>query len=339
MQKLFDLLRKLIDIPSVTGDEGRCGEFVAEWLRVRGFAVEMQPVTPGRANVFAALGQPEVVLSTHIDTVGPFFASSEDSEWIRGRGACDAKGSLACQMIAAERLAHAGTGGFGLLFVVGEETVSDGALTANKSPRGARYLVMGEPTGNRLVAATKGVLQLRLSTHGRAAHSAYPERGESAIEKLLDLLAELRSMKLPVDSELGSTTMNIGKISGGIAANVIPSEAEATLLFRTVGEGEELKHRIESLIGDRAECEFPRSVPPVRLMHMEGFEADVVAFTTDVSNLGNCGRPLLVGPGSILVAHTPEERVSKAELTEAAELYALLVRELKSRRETERKSS
>lgn len=339
VRKIFDLLRKLIDISSVTGDEGRCGEFVAEWLRVRGFTVEMQPVTHGRANVFAALGQPDVVLCTHMDTVGPFFASSENGEWIRGRGACDAKGSLACQMIAAEQLAQADTGGFGLLFVVGEEAVSDGALTANKSPRGTRYLVMGEPTDNRLVAATKGVLRLRLSTSGRAAHSAYPELGESAIENLLDLLAELRSMKLPVDSELGSTTMNIGKISGGIAANVIPAEAEATLLFRTVAEGEQLKREIEVLIGNKAECEFTRLVPPVRLMRMEGFEADVVAFTTDVSNLGNWGKPLLVGPGSILVAHTAEEHVSKRELTEAVELYVRLVRELKLQGDTEGRSS
>lgn len=338
VQELFDLLRKLIDIPSVTGDEGRCGEFVAEWLAARGFAVERQPVTPGRANVYAALGRPEVILSTHLDTVGPYFGSSEDEEWIRGRGACDAKGSLACQMIAAERLARAGAHDFGLLFLVGEETVSDGARTANELPRGSRYLVMGEPTGNRLVAATRGILQLRLKTRGRAAHSAYPELGESAIEKLLDLLAELRSMPLPTDPELGRTTMNIGSISGGIASNVIPDAAEATLLFRTVGEGAELMHTIEALIGGRAECEFPRLVAPVRLMRMEGFEADVVAFTTDVSNLARWGRPLLVGPGSILVAHTAEERVAKAELARAIELYLRLVRELKSRGETEGRS-
>jgi acetylornithine deacetylase len=331
VQELFELLRELVDISSVTGTEGPCAEFLAERLHARGFAVEMQAVTPGRANLFATRGRPEIVMSTHMDTVPPHFSSSEDVESIHGRGACDAKGSLACQVIAAEELAREGMNDFALLFVVGEETTSDGARAANEHPVGSRYLIVGEPTRNRLVAATKGVLQLRLSAHGRAAHSAYPELGESAIEKLLAILADLRSMPLPVDPELGSTTMNIGRISGGVGANVIPAEAEATVLFRTVGHAADLILSVEQLVGDRGECDFFRSVAPTRLERMPGFEADIVAFTTDVPNLDRWGRPLLIGPGSILAAHTAEERVSKKELLRAVELYKRLVKELKSR--------
>ncbi|MDE3138102.1 MAG: M20/M25/M40 family metallo-hydrolase [Acidobacteriota bacterium] len=331
MHPLFELLRKLVDISSVTGTEGPCAEFLAGRLRASGFAVEMQAVTPGRANLFATRGRPEIVLSTHVDTVAPHFPSNEDAEWIHGRGSCDAKGSLACQVIAAEQLLGEGVNDFGLLFVVGEETTSDGARAANERPRASRYLIVGEPTENRLVAATKGVLQLRLRAHGRAAHSAYPELGESAIEKLLDILAGLRSMPLPADPELGSTTMNIGRISGGVGANVIPAEAEATILFRTVSEAAALIRLIEQLVGNRGECDFFRSVAPTRLERIPGFDADIVAFTTDVPNLDRWGRPLLIGPGSILLAHTAEERVGKKELVRGVELYKRLVKELKSR--------
>lgn len=337
MEAVFRLLERLIDIPSVTGEESRCAEFLADWLRVRGFAVQLQPVTPGRANVFASMGRPEIVLSTHIDTVGPHLPYSEDAEWIWGRGACDAKGCMASQMIAAERLLAEGCRDFGLLFVVGEETESDGGRAANQTPCGSRYLVAGEPTENRLVVATKGVLQLRLRTRGRAAHSAYPELGESAIEKLLDLLERLRTMPLPSDPELGATTMNIGRIFGGTAANVIPAEAETTILYRTVDEGNELAEQIRAVVDGHAEYEFSRQVAPARLERMENFDRSVVAFTTDVPNLSRWGRPLLIGPGSILDAHTMNERVSKEQLVRAVALYAQLVRDLKSRSESDEK--
>jgi len=330
VQELFELVRRLVDIESVTGSETACGAFLESRLRAAGFAVETQVVSPGRANLFAALGSPEVVLSTHMDTVAPYFPSSEDSEWIRGRGACDAKGSLACQVIAAESLMREGVRDFGLLFVVGEERQSDGARAINQSPRGARYIIVGEPTGNRLVTATKGVLQLHIRARGRAAHSAYPELGESAIEKLLDLLGELRAMPLPSDPELGPATMNIGTISGGVAANVIPEDAEAMVLFRTVDDCAALIERIQGLLDGRAEYTLRRVAHVSRLHVAKGFETSAVSFVSDVSHLDKWGRPLLIGPGSILVAHSAEEKVSKAELVRAVELYRGLVRELKS---------
>lgn len=330
MQELFQLVRRLVDIPSVSGGEGRCGEFLAAWLEAAGFRVDLQEVSPGRLNVAAACGRPEVVLSTHMDTVGPFFASGEDSEWITGRGSCDAKGILAAQLVAARELKQAGLSDFGLLFVVGEETVSDGARAANASSPGSRFVIVGEPTGNRLVAATKGILQVRLRARGRAAHSAYPDRGESAIEKLLDVLADLRAMPLPRDPELGPTTMNIGLLSGGVAPNVTPPEAEATALFRTVTGPESLVAQIDQVVAGRAEIEVVRAGGPTRMVRLDGFEADVVAFTTDVPHLDRWGRPLLVGPGSILRAHSAEERIAKAELVRAVELYRQLVVHLKA---------
>jgi acetylornithine deacetylase len=331
LHPLFELTRQLVDIDSVTGNEGAAGEFIAAWLRRQGFDVETQRVSDGRSNVFASLGRPEVVLSTHLDTVGPFYPSSEDNEWIYGRGACDAKGCLACQAIAAAQLAGEGVRDIGLLFLVGEETESDGALAANESPRGARYLIMGEPTDNRLVAGTKGALQLRITTRGRAAHSAYPELGESAIDRLLDVLGELRAMPLESDPELGRATMNIGLLAGGQAANVVPEQASALLFYRTVAAGGGLRRRLEARLDGRAEYEFRRDVAPTRMEVLPGFETTVAGFTTDVPNLDRWGRPLLVGPGSILVAHTGQERVAKAELERAVELYQRLARDLKAR--------
>ena len=348
MERVFELTKELVNIESVTSHEGECGRFIHDLLKRQGYAVELQPVSEGRWNVFARRGIPEVVLSTHTDTVPPHIPPSEDEEFIFGRGSCDAKGSLACQIVAAERLAAEGIGDLGLLFVVGEETGSDGARVANTSASGTKYIVVGEPTGNRLVVATKGTLALRLRAHGRAAHSAYPERGDSAINRLLDILAALRSMPLPSDPELGASTMNIGVISGGRAANVIPDLAEADILFRTIDDGAELRRRITAVLdrceagggSDPRQCdyEFLRHTPTLRLEHLDGFETEVVAFTTDATHLANWGRPLLLGPGSILQAHTANEHVRKADLLRAVDQYQQIVLALKSRLASEREA-
>ncbi|HEV2177825.1 MAG TPA: M20/M25/M40 family metallo-hydrolase [Terriglobia bacterium] len=336
--ELFELTRTLVNIPSVTGDEGPCARFLHDYLAGRKFEVELQAVplggSPGRANVFAWRGRPEVVLSTHLDTVPPFIPAREDDEFIYGRGSCDAKGIAAAQVAAAERLSGEGMENIGLLFLVGEETTSDGALAANRSPRGAKYMINGEPTENKLAAGTKGSLWLDLRARGRMAHSAYPHLGESAIEKLLDALAALRRMPLSEDSVLGRATMNIGLVSGGRAANVVPDEAQARVLFRTVPEPAgtpELRQEIERAVAGRCDCDFVRETPPLQMEHLDGFETEVFAFTTDLPSLTNWGRPLLIGPGSITVAHTENERVRKSDLTQAVELYCRLVRKLKAR--------
>jgi acetylornithine deacetylase len=340
MRRVIDLTKELVAIESVTSNEIECARFIYDLLARQGYSVERQPVTDERCNVFARRGTPEIVLSTHIDTVPPYFPPSEDGEFIYGRGSCDAKGSLACQIAAAELLIAQGVGDFGLLFVVGEETGSDGARAANAAAKGSttKYIVVGEPTENRLVVATKGTLALRLRARGRTAHSAYPERGESAIHRLLDALAALRAMPIPSDPELGATTMNIGLISGGRAANVVPDLAEADILFRTIDDGTELRRRIAAVLDGNCDYEFLRQTPTLRLERLDGFDTEVVAFTTDATHLGNWGCPLLLGPGSILQAHTANEHVRKADLARAVEQYQQIVLALKSRIAHERQA-
>jgi acetylornithine deacetylase len=323
------LTRRLVDIDSTTGAEGECARWLAQFLRGRGYAVEEQPVSGGRFNVFAHLDvPPHVVLSTHFDCVPPFFPAREERGLVFGRGSCDAKGILAAQVAAVERLRAAGEHRVGLLFVVGEERGSDGARVANEhAPPGVRYLINGEPTDNRLGAATRGVLRIRLDAAGRAAHSAFPELGDSAIDKLLDALMVIRGLPFPEDPLLGRTHYIVGLVEGGIAPNVVPPSASAELLFRIVGDGAEVRKAlavVEGLVTVVPVLE----VPAVRLHTIEGFDAAVFAYTTDVPLLTRWGQPLLVGPGSIHVAHTDEEHVAADELREAVDVYVDLTSRL-----------
>lgn len=328
---LFELTRRLIDIPSVTGDERAVGEFLKTYLKSLGYNVEMQEAAADRFNVIATTAAPPVVMfSTHMDTVPPFIVSTEDDARIYGRGACDAKGIIAAQIMAAERLRGEGVDQVGLLFTVDEEMGSLGAQLANHSVSAARpaFLINGEPTDNRLAAATKGSLRLTLKTRGRAAHSAYPEQGESAIEKLLDVLSDVRKCVWPTDELLGETTCNIGVISGGTRPNVIPEEAEAVLQFRLVSDAGIVKNRLKNAIGGRAEIEYLSEHELIRLRTVAGFEQCTVRFTTDIPYLSNWGAALLLGPGSILNAHTDHESMEKHELTSAVDLYVDLARAL-----------
>jgi acetylornithine deacetylase len=329
----FALTRSLVDIESVTGREKDVGEFLfatlSQLTAAVGGAVERMNVGPGRFNVMARWGTPLVVLSTHMDTVPPFFPSSEDSEFVRGRGACDAKGIAAAMICAAERLGVSGTRNFGLLFVVGEEKDSLGASTAANCPRGTKFLINGEPTENKLALGSKGALRFVLTARGRLAHSAYPELGESAIEKLLDALNVVRKLSLPQDPLLGKSTLNIGTIAGGRAPNVIADEACADLMFRTVADPEPIRAALREALNGHVEIEEALHTPALYLEAVAGFETTVVAYTTDIPNFGgNWGKPLLIGPGSIHLAHTAEERIPKKELTEAIEIYARLVQRL-----------
>ena len=331
---IFALTRRLIDIESVTGNEKEVALFLYDYLRELGARVELEEAEPERPNILACWGQPEVVLSTHLDTVPPFFPSREDAEFIYGRGACDAKGILAAQVEAASQLAAQGLSDFGLLFVVGEERNSVGAIAANAKPRGSRYLIMGEPTENRLALGTKGVLRVRLEAAGRAAHSAYPELGESAIEKLVEALYRLRQMKLPEDELLGKTTYNIGLIEGGVAPNVIPASASAEVMYRLVESGAELYDAVQKAVGEWVAVKRVLEIPPVRLARIDGLETTVVAFATDIPSLPAWGTPFLLGPGSVHVAHTDHERIPKTELLQAVEIYVKMVKTLKEKAAT-----
>jgi len=332
--RLFELTRELIDIESITNNEERVGQFLYACLQPLaarfGGTVEMMEVEPRRANVLAQFGEPlTVTLSTHMDTVPPFFTSREDEEHIWGRGACDTKGIIAAMITAAERLLEAGERGFGLLFVVGEERNSAGAYRAAKHGRGSRYLINGEPTENRLALGSKGALRYEAYANGKMAHSAYPELGDSAIHKLIDFLADVRRIELPVDELLGPSTLNIGTLAGGRAPNVIADEAKADIMVRLVGDSSGTKEKLARLADGRVELREVLEIPALRLKALEGIPTTVVAYTTDIPSFGGAwGEPLLIGPGSIHVAHTLEERVSKGQLTEAVEIYQRMVRQL-----------
>lgn len=328
---VFRLTRELIDIPSVTGDEFQIGTSLGELLLRLGYRVELQEVTDERSNIIATTEvRPRVVLSTHMDTVPPFIASSEDGEFIYGRGSCDAKGIIAAQIAAAEQLRAEGLSEVGLLFTVDEEVTSAGAKVANEHPvaSSCEYLINGEPTDNQLATGTKGSIQTTIRTNGRAAHSAYPEQGESAIESLLDVLTDIRNIAWPADDVFGETTCNIGLLSGGTRANVIPSEAQATLHIRLAKESGLVTELFEQAIDGRASIDYKSVHDPVRLMTIDGFDQMLARFTTDIPYLSNWGKALLIGPGSILDAHTDGEKIRKSELTRAVELYVDLVKAL-----------
>ena len=332
--ELFELTKALVNIESITGHEPACAQFLRDYTTGLGFDVELLPFSGERANVFASRGKPKVVLSTHMDTVPPFFAAREDADFIYGRGACDAKGIIAAQLTAAERLLGEGATDFGLLFLAGEEVVSDGARAANLRPPGSEYIINGEPTDNRLIVGTKGMWWVKIETYGRMAHSSHAELGESAIEKLLDILVDARRLPLPRDPAFGPVTVNIGLISGGRAANIVPDRAEADLMYRTVPmapDAPSLESQLERLLAGRGKLRVVRETLPMKMEALEGLETAVASFTTDLPSLGNWGRPLLIGPGSIHAAHTENEKVAKADLTKAVGIYTQLVRDLRSR--------
>jgi acetylornithine deacetylase len=322
------LSRQLIDIDSTTGREGEAGAFLARTLRGLGYTVVEQLVTDGRFNVYASLGQPEVVFSTHFDCVPVFAPSREENGRLHGRGSCDAKGTAIAQIAAAQRLrAVAGTR-VGLLFVVGEERGSDGAKRANAIAPGSRFLINGEPTDNRLGTATRGIYRSRLCARGRAAHSSQPELGESAIEKLVDALVALRRVEWPTDPVLGRTHYTVGVIKGGVAPNVIPAEAEAELMFRIVGDHGPVREHIELAVSTWATAEELLAVPPVALKTVPGVPTAVFNFATDIPFLNRWGTPLLLGPGSVTMAHTIDESVAISELLTAVDLYVEVARKL-----------
>jgi acetylornithine deacetylase len=323
--ELVAFARALVDIDSTTGREQEAGAFIARTLRDLGWHVDEQALTDGRFNVIARIDEPRVVLSTHFDCVPPFFPSRVEGTRLYGRGSCDAKGILAAQVATAERARAEGRRDVGLLFVAGEERGSDGAKTANTWPTTSQFLINGEPTDNRLGIATKGVYRARLTATGRAAHSSQPELGESAIDKLIDALVEIRGLSWPTDPLFGPTNYSVGLISGGVAPNVIAPLASAELMFRTVGDYLDVRAMLATAAGPLASVEDVLVVPPVRLHTVDGLDRAVFAYTTDVPFLDRWGTPMLLGPGSITVAHTDNECVDIAELTGAVNAYGTLI--------------
>jgi acetylornithine deacetylase len=331
--EVFSLTRALVDIESITGNEEPVADYLLSILaplaRAHNGHIEKIEVEPHRFNLFATFGQPTVTLSTHLDTVPPFFPSREDDTYIWGRGACDVKGIIAAMLCAAENLLSQGTRNFALLFVVGEEKNSAGAYHAAKTPRGSRFIINGEPTENKLALGSKGALRYQVKASGRMAHSAYPELGDSAVNKLLDALQLIRAIALPSHPKLGPCTLNIGLLSGGRAPNVIPDEAEASLMFRLVDDPNPLRQAVAAAAQGLVDAHEVLCIPALHLGALEGFDTTVVAYTTDIPAFGGAwGQPFLLGPGTIHVAHTSEERVPKSQLLEAVTIYETMVKRL-----------
>jgi len=325
----FEFTKKLMAIPSVTGTEGEIAQFLALHLESLGYRVERQQITGDRFNLFAFAGEGRVMFCTHLDTVPPpTVPIREDDEFLYGRGACDTKGIIAAMLAAGERLRSVGISNFGYMFLVGEETDSIGAKTANTLKWNSEYVVVGEPTQNRLVRAQKGTFIANLSVAGRAAHSGYPELGVSAIQNLWAVLQDCQSVDWGNDSVLGQGTFNVGVFHGGQAANIVPPQATASIMIRTVEARGKVEQKMRSVVGNRATMEIVGSSDPLMLHVVEGFATTVVSFGSDAPHLGNTGKRLLIGPGSILDAHTAGERISKRELMEGIDLYERLVREL-----------
>ncbi|MFZ0318966.1 MAG: M20/M25/M40 family metallo-hydrolase [Candidatus Sulfotelmatobacter sp.] len=334
---VITLTRQLVDIESISGNESAVANYLYGELCRIGYQTRKIPVEADRFNLYATSPEqpnPEVVFSTHMDTVPPFIPSSEDSARIYGRGSCDAKGIIAAQIAASERLRREQIY-VGLLFVVGEERDSLGAKVANQYAatqpgHACKYVVNGEPTENHIALASKGTLRVEVTANGRMAHSAYPELGDSAIDKLLAALTRLRAMPLPSDPKIGPCTLNIGLIEGGRAPNVIPDHAHADLLYRLIGPSQDLRRQILETAGDQVKIDFPLEIPFLRLCTVEALPTMIAAFTTDIPALTNWGEPLLIGPGSIHVAHTEGEFIDKKQLAEAIDLYSAIARQLLS---------
>ena len=328
MSNVQKLAIEMINIQSISGAEGPMADFLQKWLGERGWEVQRQTVEPGRDNVYAHRPgkTPDLIFNSHIDTVPPYFPASEDDEWIYGRGACDTKSLIAAQLLAVESMPETMQDRVGFLYVVGEEVDHCGMAAANALGLNPDYLIVGEPTESKLGRRQKGILKIRLEGSGKAAHSGYPHTGESAIDPLLDVLQDLRNADWPKDEMLGDTTLNIGLLGGGRAANVVPDQAFAEVMFRVVTSQAEIHRRVNEIVGDRVACELITANDPCDLTTLEGFESVVVAFNTDIPYLKFDGKALLWGAGSILDAHTSGEKIGKRDLEKAVEIYADLAR-------------
>ena len=324
----FELTKHLMSIPSVSGTEGKVGEFLSSHLATLGYRVERQNVAPDRFNVLAFAGDARVILCTHIDTVPPTLPIREDSEFLYGRGACDTKGIIAAMIESGERLRRDGITNFGYLFAVAEETDSSGAKAANTLKWNSEYTIVGEPTQNQLARAQKGTFMANLMVKGRAAHSGYPELGVSAIDNLLKVLADAQGTDWGNDPVLGRGTLNIGALQGGERANIVAAQATAAIMIRTVSPRLEVEEKMKKIAANRATMDVVSASDPQILHLVEGFPTTVVSFGSDVPHLENLGKRLLAGPGSILDAHTADEKINKRELMEGVDLYDRLVRKL-----------
>lgn len=333
-----ELRRWLADLCShdtTSGQEDQGLPALRALLADLGATVHEQQVAPGRTNVLATWGAApsRVLLTTHLDTVPPYLPPRWRGDALWGRGACDAKGQAVAQLAAIRGLLGEGRDGLAWLGVVGEETDSAGAIAAlglaARLP-GLEAVVNGEPTELVLAAGQRGVTHLRLACAGVAAHSGTPERGRSAAWPLLDWLEELRGLPPAADPQLGPETWNLGLLRAGEAPNVVPATAEAHLLCRPV-PGSTFVEQVRRLAPAGASVEVLLEEAPDRFPPVPGFEQAPVPFGSDaprLRGLTRTGQVALVGPGSISLAHSLEERLELAELRAGVELLARLAARL-----------
>ncbi|KAK0942696.1 hypothetical protein LTR29_005783 [Friedmanniomyces endolithicus] len=353
---LIGLHKNLTSIESITGNEKAVGDCLFSSLTSQGYKVERQYVEkePARFNVFAWPGvareSAKVLVTSHIDTVPPFYPYKHHNKTISGRGSVDAKGSVATQVIAVNNLLSSGKlspDDIALLYVVGEEVGGDGMRAANALKLTPHTVIFGEPTEGKLASGHKGNLMIQLTAKGKAAHSGYPWLGRSANEVLVKTLAALMELgaKLPSSDKYGVTTLNIGHMEGGVASNVVAQDASASVAVRIAegtpsfikGEITKAVHKaVESFLDDGMKAEnvidivFPTSgYGPIDIdSDIAGFESMTVNYGTDIPWLNSTvegQKRYLYGPGSILVAHSDHEMLTEAQLEEAVEGYEKII--------------
>ena len=380
----WQLFKDILSIDSTSGKEREMALWINDHLDAP--SKELMEVGDGTLNLFLKWGTPSVVFCTHMDTVPPYIApefpelpegsdvsqtSLRDPSHLRwappsypaeggqsfrdvtslritGRGSCDAKGQIFAMYTACKELEAKGCTGFGLLILAGEETGSWGAKAFSKTGFEAPFLIVGEPTDNKMVSAAKGTLSYDLKFTGEAFHSGYPQCGTSAVELFNQFYNALKAVEWGLDPELGETTWNIGLLHSDNPQNILSPELTCRLYFRTTflshqavqdwmaGAPEALS---SALLRNPVRANAPEraSAPllavtarggdvPARYVTLPGFESAPVAFGSDAPHLTGFGHKIICGPGSIKVAHRDNENVLAADLEKAVEQYVKMCR-------------
>ncbi|MBS1515269.1 MAG: M20/M25/M40 family metallo-hydrolase [Bacteroidetes bacterium] len=327
---MLNFLSDILKIESTTGSENTLAHFIAEKYTPAGMQCKIQNTSDGRVNLFFTIGKPKIVFNSHMDTVPPYIPPTFTDDIIYGRGSCDAKGQLAYLWQAANELIAEGEKDFGLLMTFSEEIGSIGARFANEMLTDTKYIIVGEPTENKLITSSKGTHFIKVTVRGKSCHSGYPQYGDSAINTMREFLDRLDKINFPMDEVMGDTPYNIGELHANNAQNVVPDLVTFNLFIRTTFASYPVfQQMLESIKGDKIELEFILNKGPIKFHTVEGFETGVVAYGTDAPSFTNVPNKILYGPGTILVAHTENEHIYIKDLYRAVEDVKKIFRKLK----------
>ena len=317
---MIDFLIQIMGVESTSGMENSVADHIKDNFAPPGAELEIQEISNGTRNLFYKWGNPRIIFCSHFDTVPPYIPPRIEGDTIYGRGSCDAKGQIAVLAEVCKKLHEKGETNFGLLMLAGEEVGSYGARRANELITGCEYVIVGEPTENKLIKAQKGNMLAEVEFFGKAFHSGYPEHGDNAIQRMVDFVNALNALEFPVDPVLGETTYNIGNLSADNARNIVSDHVSMKIFFRTTFLTHEiLIEKVLSIIDENTKIEFAYGDPPIEFHTIEGFETGVVSYGSDAPELTNLGKPLLYGPGSIFNAHTDNEHITIPEIEKAVE--------------------